>query len=119
MLRSFVMPLASWMISLQNAKTNLPSDPEGFRFYYALRHGTMKMGLYAPQEDDQQGPHKQDELYIVISGSGEFVKNGEQRRFKPQDVLFVEAGTEHRFQNFSEDFSTWAIFWGAEGGEAR
>tara|TARA_R110002073_G_scaffold49320_2_gene131727 strand:- start:169 stop:279 length:111 start_codon:yes stop_codon:yes gene_type:complete len=32
-------------------------------------------------------------------------------------MIFVEAGAEHRFENFSEDFSTWVVFWGAEGGE--
>ena len=34
------------------------------------------------------------------------------------DVLFVEAGQPHRFENMSPDFSTWVIFWGPEGGEA-
>lgn len=54
---------------------------------------------------------------VVVSGSGDFVKNGERIRFAANDVLFVEAGSTHRFENFSEDFSTWVIFWGPEGGE--
>ena len=48
---------------------------------------------------------------------GEFVKNDERRAFKPQDVLFVEAHATHCFEKFSGDFSTWVIFWGADGGE--
>ena len=107
----------NWLFSLEQAKTQLPDDPSVFRFWYGLRHGTMKVGLYAPNGEDTQGPHKQDELYIVISGSGEFVKSGERRRFKPHDVIFVEAGVEHRFDNFSDDFATWVIFWGQSGGE--
>jgi mannose-6-phosphate isomerase-like protein (cupin superfamily) len=64
-----------------------------------------------------QTPHSQDELYIVLAGSGTFFKNGETRPFRAGDVIFVEAGAEHRFQNFSEDFETWVVFWGPEGGE--
>jgi len=31
--------------------------------------------------------------------------------------LFVPAGIEHRFENFTSDFATWVIFYGKEGGE--
>jgi hypothetical protein len=33
-------------------------------------------------------------------------------------LLVGEAGAEHRFLNFSEDFADWVIFWGPSGGEA-
>lgn len=66
---------------------------------------------------DPQTPHPQDELYIVVSGCGQFSKNGEIRPFKPQDVIFVEAGADHRFEDFTADFSAWVIFWGPDGGE--
>ena len=33
------------------------------------------------------------------------------------DCLFVAAGVEHRFETFSNDFSTWDVFWGPKGGE--
>ena len=107
-----------WMFSLGEATAGLPEDPDVFRFWYGLRHGTMKVGFYAPTGADTQGPHKQDELYIVIRGCGDFIKNGERRRFAAQDVIFVEAGVPHSFENFSEDFATWVIFWGPAGGEA-
>jgi mannose-6-phosphate isomerase-like protein (cupin superfamily) len=108
---------ADWMLALAHAKANLPDSGEGFRFFYGLRHGTMKTGIYAPQQIDTQGPHKQDELYVVICGSGDFIKNDERRRFQAGDVLFVEAGIAHHFENFTDDFSTWVIFWGPDGGE--
>jgi mannose-6-phosphate isomerase-like protein (cupin superfamily) len=45
--------------------------------------------------------------------------NGDARfRFGPGDVLFVPAGVEHRFEDFSDDFVTWVVFYGPEGGEA-
>jgi mannose-6-phosphate isomerase-like protein (cupin superfamily) len=112
------MSPGDWMISLKDMRDKLPDHPEQFRFHYGLRRGTMKLGLYAPHDQDQQGPHKQDELYIIISGTGDFIKNGERRRFTPQDVIFVEAGGAHHFEAFSADFATWVIFWGPEGGKA-
>ncbi|WP_428393728.1 cupin domain-containing protein [Lichenicoccus sp.] len=109
----------AWMISLEDAQARLPDDPDVFRFWYGLRRGTMKVGLYAPKGEDRQGPHKQDELYIVIRGSGDFIKGEERRRFAAHDVLFVEAGMMHRFENFSADFATWVVFWGPLGGEGE
>jgi mannose-6-phosphate isomerase-like protein (cupin superfamily) len=111
------MSSSNWMFSLQDAKASLPAAPELIRFHYGFRHGTMKVGVYSPVGNDPQGPHHQDEIYIIISGTGEFVKRDERRAFAPQDVIFVEAGAEHRFENFSDDFSTWVVFWGPKGGE--
>lgn len=88
------------------------------RFAYVLQHGTMKLGLYAQTGEDRQQPHRQDELYVVVSGSADFGKEGERVACKPSDVLFVEAGKDHRFENISEDFSTWVVFWGPDSGDA-
>jgi len=82
-----------------------------------MTHGSMSVEIYRPVEVDLQAPHLQDELYMVISGKGEFFNDGKISTFKPGDVLFVPAGVEHRFLNFSEDFTTWVIFYGPEGGE--
>jgi mannose-6-phosphate isomerase-like protein (cupin superfamily) len=86
-------------------------------FVEAMRHGTMSVELYAPRGIDRQTPHAQDELYLIRSGTGLFSKAGEQRAFKPGDWIFVKAGVEHRFERFSEDFSTWVVFYGPKGGE--
>ena len=85
--------------------------------FVGMRHGTMRVLLYAPKGVDTQTPHAQDEVYIVKSGSGVFDKAGERLPFGPGDVIFVEAGVEHRFCDFTDDFAAWAIFWGPEGGE--
>jgi mannose-6-phosphate isomerase-like protein (cupin superfamily) len=107
-----------WLFSLKAVEANLPGDPAQMRFHYALRHGTMKFGLYAPLEEDRQTPHRQDELYFVVSGSGYVLKNGQRRPFTAHDVIFVEAGAEHGFVEFTSDFAAWVVFWGADGGEA-
>ena len=110
------MTIADWMFSLDEALAALPDDPD-VRFTYPIRHGSMRIGVYAPRGQDDQAPHERDELYIVASGEGHFVKNGERRAVKAQDALFVEAHTRHHFEDFSEDFATWVIFWGPKGGE--
>ena len=82
-----------------------------------LRHGSLSVELYAPRGTDSQTPHTRDEVYLVMRGAGWFVNGGERHPFGPGDVLFVPAGTEHRFEEFTEDFATWVVFYGPEGGE--
>jgi len=80
-------------------------------------HGTLSLEYYAPRGSDTQNPHERDEVYFVASGSGWF-RNGDVRhRFETGDALFVPAGAEHRFEDFSEDFGAWVIFYGPAGGE--
>ena len=84
-----------------------------------LAHGSMLVEHYAPRGVDTQQSHTRDELYVVIAGTGSFV-NGETRHpFGPGDMIFVPAGVAHRFEDFSDDFATWVIFYGPEGGEAN
>jgi mannose-6-phosphate isomerase-like protein (cupin superfamily) len=82
-----------------------------------MRRGTLRVGLYSPPGTDPQGPHTQDEVYVVMRGVGTFVRGGERVAFEAGDVLFVAAGVAHRFEEFSEDFTAWVVFYGPEGGE--
>jgi len=88
------------------------------RFAYVLKHGTMKLGLYAQTDVDRQQPHAQDELYVIASGKADFLREDQRVACAQGDVLFVEAGVVHRFETMSPDFSAWVVFWGPEGGEA-
>ena len=89
------------------------------RFLKVFEHGTLAVEIYKPVGVDLQKPHPRDEVYIVISGQGEFLNGGRRTEFGPGDFLFVPAGVEHRFENFSDDFSTWVLFYGPEGGERK
>ncbi len=99
-----------------------------------LVHGSMELRWFAPKQEDPQTPHDRDELYIIVSGTGVFMRavdilpfddallpiQGEERvEFGPGDALFVAAGTVHRFEKFSDNFATWIVFYGPEGGERR
>ncbi len=98
-----------------------------------MRHGSMELRWFSPASEDPQVPHDRDELYIVVAGTGVFMRavdtqpigddislpiEGEERvAFAPGDALFVPAGTVHRFETFTPDFACWVVFWGPEGGE--
>ncbi|HSM42590.1 MAG TPA: cupin domain-containing protein [Afifellaceae bacterium] len=81
-------------------------------------HGTLKVLLYAPVGEDHQIPHDRDELYVVARGSGLFKLGDSIFPFKPGDAIFVPAGVEHRFQEFTDDLASWVMFYGPVGGEA-
>jgi mannose-6-phosphate isomerase-like protein (cupin superfamily) len=91
--------------------------PEGKRSAEMMSHGTMRLLYYAPRGIDPQQPHNQDELYVVANGRGTFFCDGRRASFVTGDALFAPAGVEHRFENFSDDFGAWVIFYGPKGGE--
>lgn len=109
-------------IDLKSALNGLPlpataSWPQGVWDKTLLEHGTMSLVVFAPRGRDYQTAHKQDELYIVMKGSGILMIEDTPHPFQEGDVLFVPAEKQHRFTEFSQDFVTWAIFWGHVGGE--
>jgi mannose-6-phosphate isomerase-like protein (cupin superfamily) len=110
------------VISLENTITKLPLPataawPHGVWDCEAFAHGTMSLIVYHPHVKDFQTTHDQDELYIVVSGVAELIIEGKSHACKTGDALFVPARKDHRFENFSDDFIVWAIFWGPKGGE--
>ena len=92
--------------------------PAGERFAVALERGSLSIELYAPRGTDPQQPHARDEVYVVVSGRGEFVNGPERHAFAPGDLLFVPAGVEHRFEQFTDDLAVWVVLYGPEGGDA-
>ncbi len=103
-------------LTLGDALERLPG-PQGEQSVLLFEHGSLVVKLYAPRGHDPQTPHSRDEIYVVAQGSGDFVCSGTRQPFAPNDVLFVAAGVEHRFENFSDDLAVWVFFYGPEGGE--
>jgi mannose-6-phosphate isomerase-like protein (cupin superfamily) len=97
-------------LSLGEARAALSGVPEPF--ITLLQEDTTRVLLFTPRGEDVQTPHTQDEAYVVISGSGTFRRADELVDFAPGDVLFVPAKMRHRFEQFSDDFATWVIFFG-------
>ncbi|MES2378834.1 MAG: cupin domain-containing protein [Bacteroidota bacterium] len=102
-------------ISLTKAKDLLQKS--GNEFAVLFEHGTLSVELYKPDKTDKQTPHTRDEVYIIATGNGQFNLNGEVTSVTTGDFLFVPAYAPHYFLDFSDDFSTWVLFYGVEGGE--
>ena len=71
----------------------------------------LEVGVYslvAPEPDRQQ-PHEDDELYVVLEGTGVLEVEGEQVPVREGTAVFVEAGAEHRFTAY-EHLSVLVIF---------
>ena len=109
-------------ISIAQALKRLPAAAtqkytQGAPFVTMMAGGTMSVEVYAPRGEDLQEPHTQDELYFIHSGRGELVINRQRFDCAVGDALFVAAGAAHCFENFSDDFVTWVVFYGPQGGE--
>lgn len=109
---------AGHRISLAEALPHVPTS-DGQRFATLFEHGSLQIEIYAPKDVDLQQPHSRDEVYVVARGSGTFFCDGMRTETMPGDFLFVPAGVDHRFEDFTDDFAVWVLFYGPEGGEAR
>ena len=71
---------------------------------YEVLHSSpgLELGVYvlvAPEPDRQQ-PHDDDEVYLVLEGSGALEVEGETVPIEKGQTLFVPAGAEHRFVGY-------------------
>lgn len=103
-------------VAATEAMSRLPRAG-GKRFATMFRHGSLQVEIFAPRGRDTQRPHTRDEIYVVVKGSGTYVNGSQRFAFRAGDLLFAAAGEPHRFEAFTEDFFTWVLFYGPEGGE--
>jgi mannose-6-phosphate isomerase-like protein (cupin superfamily) len=113
---------ASMKISLNQLMAALPLPatdrrPEGAWDIEGFKRGTMSVVLFAPHGTDYQDSHEQDELYVVLSGSGTLALDDSRISFCQGAVLFVPARKRHHFESFTQDLVTGAVFCGPVGGE--
>ena len=95
------------------ARLPLPADEkwkDGVWFTNAFTKGAFELEFFAPRGKDYQTPHEKDEFYIIVGGTADLVTPGEVINCRSGDALFVAAGDEHHFENISDDFATWVIF---------
>ena len=108
----------SCVIRLHEARTLIPG-PAGEHAASLLERGTLKVKLSCPVPPNRQSPHEQDELYVIMQGHGVLVHDSRRDVVELGDLCFVAAGTEHHFEDFSEDLAVWVIFYGPMGGEVQ
>jgi mannose-6-phosphate isomerase-like protein (cupin superfamily) len=104
------LPASDVRVPFADAFTRLSVEAPFHVFFE--RPDEISVELYAPVGADGQSPHDRDELYIIASGTGIFSRGAELVSFAPGDLLYVPAWEPHRFEEFTEGFSTWVIFYG-------
>ena len=73
---------------------------------YEVVHASpgLELGVYvlvAPEPDRQQ-PHADDEVYVVLEGSGVLEVEGEAHPIGEGESIFVAAGAEHSFTAYEQ-----------------
>jgi len=71
----------------------------------------LELGVYvlvAPEPDRQQ-PHDDDEIYVVLEGTGVLEVEGHEVPVREGTAVFVEAGADHGFTAY-EHLSVLVIF---------
>jgi mannose-6-phosphate isomerase-like protein (cupin superfamily) len=72
----------------------------------------MSIGLYALRvgEFDRQKPHREDEVYLVVSGRARFTDSQKTTDVQPGQIIYVTAGMPHRFHAITEDLQLIVVF---------
>jgi mannose-6-phosphate isomerase-like protein (cupin superfamily) len=81
-----------------------------------LRVPAMSAGIYRVRAGaaDPQQPHREDEVYYVVSGAGRIRIGDGDHVVAAGDVAFVPAGVVHRFHDVTEDLTLLVVFAPAE-----
>ena len=77
-----------------------------------LRSDALSVGLYVLHvgDTDRQQPHREDEIYVVMSGRSRFTAGDDTRDVTTGDTIFVAAGVPHRFHDITEDLQLIVVF---------
>ena len=81
-----------------------------------VRVPALSAGVYALPAGarDPQSPHREDEVYCVLSGRARLWVEGREVEVGPGSVVYVEASAEHRFHDVVEDLTVLVLFAPAE-----
>jgi mannose-6-phosphate isomerase-like protein (cupin superfamily) len=104
-----VMELRSHPFDIEAAKERLVATNGGYEVVHESQG--LEIGVYmlvAPEPDRQQA-HDDDEVYVVLEGTGTLEVEGERVDLREGHAAFVPAGAEHRFIGY-EQLSVLVIF---------
>jgi mannose-6-phosphate isomerase-like protein (cupin superfamily) len=104
----------SRVMSFADAQARIATGERSVRVW---QRGPLDVAFALPVPPQEQTPHTQDEIYVIVRGRGVLMHDGKRDPFEPGDILFVAAGIEHQFEDVSEDFALWRVFYGPQGGE--
>ena len=83
---------------------------EGVWDIEAFARDGMRLVFFAPRGADYQTSHEDDEFYFIVRGKGDTVIENHRFPCENGDAFYIPAKTDHHFENFTDDFATWAVF---------
>ena len=87
---------------VEGAKRRLAEEGGGYEIVHSSPG--LELGVYvlvAPEPDRQQ-PHADDEVYVVLEGTGVLDVEGESVDLRVGHAVFVPAGADHRFSAYEQ-----------------
>lgn len=105
------MPQDAWQIFdvADLKKRVLGPEPRFFEFLSGRRLSGALYRLPAGSRD-LQGPHLEDEVYVVLEGRARLRAGSEEREVTPGMILFIQADARHSFVDIQEDLTLLAVF---------
>jgi mannose-6-phosphate isomerase-like protein (cupin superfamily) len=103
------MNLPTDAFEIEQVRQRLEAGNGGYEVVHASPG--LEIGVYvlvAPEPDRQQ-PHADDEVYVVLEGSGVLNIEGEAHPVQEGQAIFVPAGAVHQFTAY-EGLSVLVIF---------
>ena len=103
------MTLPGHSFEIEEVRRRLEAGDGGYEVVHSSPG--LEVGVYvlvAPEPDRQQ-PHADDEVYVVLDGTGVLEVEGASIPVGPGQALFVPAGADHRFTAY-EGLSVLVIF---------
>jgi mannose-6-phosphate isomerase-like protein (cupin superfamily) len=92
----------SHVFGVDAAKRRLQAAGGGYEVVH--QSPGLELGVYvlvAPQADEQQ-PHADDEVYVVLEGTGVLEVEGTEHPIGEGESIFVAAGADHRFTAYEQ-----------------
>src|SRR2546426_4103047 len=91
------------------ARRRLATSGGGYEIVHKSRGLEIAVYVLVAPEPDRQQPHEDDEVYVVLEGTGTLEVEGEQVALREGHAVFVPAGADHRFSAY-EQLSVLVIF---------
>ncbi|MFL6130890.1 MAG: cupin domain-containing protein [Mycobacteriales bacterium] len=89
-----------------------PAHGDPNHYVEHVRTAALSLGTYSVPAGgvDDQVPHAEDEVYVVLAGRAACTGGGTTVDVGPGSVLFVPAGERHRFHDVVEDLAVLVLF---------
>ena len=97
---------------LHGATEHTPPDAGDTYWIEHLRTADLSVGTYSIRATgtDDQGPHGEDEIYVITGGAATLDVDGQRVRVAAGSVVYVAAHTPHHFTDIETDLTVLVVF---------